>query len=149
MCEVIGTEKLGIVCILLDTGASVTIILRDAIRGLTGQLHKETFTKWHTMGGNFLTKFKLEINLKLMGFSMWKIIQWECHVDTSIIHKTAQYDMIIGADLLSELGIEINFNTQWIVWEGVKIPMKEKLIVSNLKNAMAIYYQGLKPIDQS
>jgi hypothetical protein len=42
--------------------------------------------------------------------------------------------MIIGADLLSELGIEINFNTKRIVWKGVEIPMKEKHIISDLQN---------------
>ena len=33
--KVHGTAKNGILCILLDTGASATIILKDAIRGLT------------------------------------------------------------------------------------------------------------------
>jgi hypothetical protein len=33
--KVIGTGKHGIVCILLDTGASATILLKDSIRGLT------------------------------------------------------------------------------------------------------------------
>ena len=53
--------------------------------------------------------------------------------------------MIIGADLLSELGIEINFNTQRIIWEGIEIPMKDKHKISNLQNATAIYYQSIKP----
>ena len=53
--EVIGTGKPGIVRILLDTGASATIILKDAIRGLTGPVFKTTPTKWHTMGGQFVT----------------------------------------------------------------------------------------------
>jgi hypothetical protein len=33
--KVIGTGKPGIIKILLDTGASATITLKDAIRGLT------------------------------------------------------------------------------------------------------------------
>jgi hypothetical protein len=53
--------------------------------------------------------------------------------------------MIIGADLLSELGIEINFSTQRIIWEGVEIPMKDKHIISDLQNATAIYYQSIEP----
>ena len=53
--------------------------------------------------------------------------------------------MIIGADLLSELRMEINFNTQWIIWEGIEIPMKDKHIISNIRNATAIYYQSIKP----
>ena len=53
--------------------------------------------------------------------------------------------MLIGADLLSKLGIEINFSTQWIIWEGIEIPMKDKHIISDLQNATAIYYQSIQP----
>jgi Reverse transcriptase (RNA-dependent DNA polymerase) len=54
--------------------------------------------------------------------------------------------MIIGADLLSELGIEINFSTQRIIWEGIEIPMKGKHIISDLQNATTIYYQSIEPM---
>jgi hypothetical protein len=47
-------------------------------------------------------------------------------------------------DLLSELGVEINFNTQRIIWEGVEIPKKEKHIISDVQNATAIYYQSIE-----
>ena len=77
-------------------------------------------------------------------FSMSKIIQWVCHEDTSTLRRDAQYDMIIGADLLSELGIEINFNTQRIIWEGIEIPMKERHIISDVQNAKAIYFQSIE-----
>jgi hypothetical protein len=53
--------------------------------------------------------------------------------------------MIVGEDLLSELGIEINFSTKRIIWEGIEIPMKYKHIISDLQNATAIYYQSIKP----
>jgi hypothetical protein len=143
--EVIGTGKPGIVRILLDTGASATIILKDAIRGLTGPVFQSTPTKWHTMGGQFVTKLQREIQFKLPEFSTSKIIHWVCHKDTNTLRRNAQYDMIIGADLLSELGAELNFNTQRIIWEGVEIPMKEKYIISDLQNATAIYYQSIEP----
>jgi transposase InsO family protein len=143
--EVLGTVKPGIVRILLDTGASATIILKDAIRGLTGPVFKTSHTRWHTMGGQFVTKLQREIKFKLPEFSTSKIVQWVCHEDTHTLRKNAQYDMIIGADLLSELGIEINFNTQRIVWEGVEIPMKEKNVISDLQNATAIYYHSIEP----
>ena len=76
---------------------------------------------------------------------MSKVIQWICHKDSNTLRKNAQYDMIIGADLLSELGIEINFNTQRIIWEGIEIPMKDKNIKSDLQNATAIYYKSIAP----
>jgi hypothetical protein len=96
------------------------------------------------MGGHFVIKLQREIKFKLPEFSTSKIVQWECHEDTTTPRKNAQHDMIIGADLLSELGIEINFNTQLIVLEEVEIPMKEKHIISNRQNATAIYYQNIK-----
>ena len=68
-----------------------------------------------------------------------------CHEDTTTLRKDAQYDMINGSDLLSELGIEIKFNTQRIVWEGIEIPMKEKHIISDLQNATAFYYKSIEP----
>ena len=42
--EVLGTGKPGVVRILLDTGASATVILRDAIRSLTRPVFKVTQT---------------------------------------------------------------------------------------------------------
>jgi hypothetical protein len=142
--KVIGTGKPGIVRILLDTGASATIILKDAIRGLTGPALKTTPTKWHTMGGEFVTKLQREIKFKLPEFSTSKIVRWVCHEDAHTLRTNSQYDMIIGTDLLSELGVKINFNTQRIIWEGVEIPMKEKHIISDLQNATAIYYQSIE-----
>ena len=64
---------------------------------------------------------------------MSKVIQWICHKDSNTQRKNAQDDIIIGADLLSKLGIEINFNTQRIIWEGIEIPMKDKNIISDLQ----------------
>jgi hypothetical protein len=53
--------------------------------------------------------------------------------------------MIIGADLLSELGVIIDYGTQRIVWKGVEIPTNDKHIISHLQNATAIYYQSIEP----
>ena len=77
-------------------------------------------------GGQFVTTLQREINFTLPEFSTSKDITWTCHEDSNTLRKNAQYDMIIGADLLSELGIELNFNTQRMIWEGIEIPMKDK-----------------------
>ena len=140
--KVHGTAKNGILRILLDTGASsATIILKDAIRGLTGPVLIEQPMKWNTVGGQFVTNFQREVRFTLPEFSTSKVIQWVCHEDTNTLCRNAQYDIIISADLLSELGIEINFSSQLIMWEGIEIPMKDKHTISDLQNATAIYYQ--------
>ena len=120
MGKVHGTDENSILRILLDTGASATIVLMDAIRGLNGPVLKEQTTMWNTVGGQFVITLKHEIQFTLSEFSMSKVIQWECHVDTKTLRKNAQYEMIINADLMSELRLEINYNTQRIIWEVLK-----------------------------
>jgi hypothetical protein len=132
--------------ILLDTGASATRILKNSIKGLNGTVLNEQTTTCNTVGGQFVTNLQCEVIFMLPEFSMSKVIKWVCHVDSTTLRTNAQYDMIIGADLLSELGIEINFSTQRIIWEGIEIPMKDKHIISDLQNATAIYYQSIEPM---
>ena len=36
------------------------------------------------------------------------------------------YDMIIGRDLLEELGIDLKFSTKTIAWQHREIPMKDR-----------------------
>ena len=59
--KVHGTDENGILRILLDTGASVTIILMDSIQGFNGPVPKEQTTTWNTVGGQFVTTLKREI----------------------------------------------------------------------------------------
>ena len=68
----ICTDENGILRILLDTGASATIILKDAIRDLNGPVLKEQTTTWNTVGGQFVTTLKSEIQFTLSEFSTSK-----------------------------------------------------------------------------
>ena len=64
-------------------------------------------------------------------FDNKKIIEWTAHVDESTKSKDAMYDMIIGTDLLIELGISLSFNTKVIEWDYATVPMKNKDIFLN------------------
>jgi Aspartyl protease len=143
--KVHGTDTNGILRILLDTGASATVILKDSIQGLNGPVLEEQPTMWNTVGGQFVTNLQGEVQFTLPEFRLSKVIQWVCHEDPITLRKNAQYDMIIGADLLSELGVDINYSTHRIIWEGIEIPMKEIHVISDLQNAMAIHYQSIEP----
>ena len=41
--------------------------------------------------------------------------------------ELGNYNIIIGGDLLYELGIDINFNTKSICWNGVKVDIKKPM----------------------
>ena len=51
-----------------------------------------------------------------------RLIKYKVHVDTST--ESHAYDMIMGRDLLTELGIVLDFSTQQIIWDGATVPMR-------------------------
>ena len=59
--------------------------------------------------------WKRDFGFNFPKIKKFKIIRWVCHEDTTALHKNAQYDTCVRADLITEIGIETNFNTQQIV----------------------------------
>ena len=51
-----------------------------------------------------------------------KTITWPLHVDAG---ESTHYDMILGRDLLTHVGIDLLFSERKISWEGATIPMKD------------------------
>jgi hypothetical protein len=62
----------------------------------------------------------LELNLKKQMCS-----SWEFHVDDRS-ESSSTYYMIMGRDLLGELGIIMNFNDHTVTWDIDDIPMKDR-----------------------
>ena len=56
-----------------------------------------------------------------------KTVGWNFHVAT-----LKGYDMIIGRDMMSALGIDVLFSQERITWEGFDLPFKEHRI-ENIK----------------
>jgi hypothetical protein len=79
------------------------------------------------MGGTYITKRKARVEFQLAEFSLRKKITWSCHVDESN-PQLSSYDMIIGDDLLQELGIDLLYSTAvpMIRWEQTEVPMKPR-----------------------
>ena len=94
---------------LFDSGASKTIVNKDVI----GSIKTITSSKqqWNTAGGAATTSEKAIIQFSLPEFYEKTIIQKEVHV----FNTEMNYDMIIGRDLLTELGINLDFYHQKII----------------------------------
>ena len=56
------------------------------------------------MAGSVQTGLKTKIEFLLPEFFEDRLIEWEAH----LTDKLGSYDMIVGRDLLSELGLDIN-----------------------------------------
>jgi hypothetical protein len=80
-------------------------------------------TKWSTKGDSFKSKRKCEIEFTLPAFHENRNITCNAYVDESH-HKSSNYDIIIGRDLLHSLGINLLFHRAEIAWDNAKIRMQ-------------------------
>jgi hypothetical protein len=113
--------------VLLDSGCSATLINHSLIGKLKTTKVKET--KWTTKSGSFKTDKKCKVTFTLPAFHEHRKINWNCYVDNSD-PGTCNYDLIIGRDLMHEIGIDICFSKAEIIWDNASIPMQsvDKLV---------------------
>jgi hypothetical protein len=74
-----------------------------------------------------------EFNLKKQMHSSWAF-----HVDDRS-ESSSTYDMIMGRDLLGELGIIMNFNDRTVTWDTDTIPMKDRGTLSSVEALIEVY----------
>ena len=108
--------------ILLDSGASASIVHERYVRNNNYSLRKTTKNTWSTMAGSFATSYETEINLKLPELYHTAHISVPCHVTK----QNSNYDIIFGRDILRELKIILDFNQNTVQREEVIIPMKPR-----------------------
>ena len=106
--------------ILLDSGTTATIIMAKHAKYLK-RITVPTVT-WNTKAGQFTTHSKAKVFFTLPEFDTNKVIEWQAHVDDS--DYGGEYDMIIGTDLMTALGLDLKYSTNSIVWDTVEISMK-------------------------
>jgi hypothetical protein len=94
--------------ILLNSVCAATLINHSLIMTLVAT--KENKTKWTTKAGEFSTHRMCEITFTLPALHKHREITWKCYVDESNPEANS-YDLIIGRDLMHEIGIDICFST--------------------------------------
>jgi hypothetical protein len=137
-----STEPLRV---LLDSGTSSCIVLKKHVNRKNLSKYKGKPTHWKTMGGIYTTKRKALVEFTLPEFSTNKTISCVCHVDESADPHLTHYDMIIGDELLKELGIDLIYSTAipTVRWEEVEAPMKPRHTLSESHVMEQIYYQAV------
>ena len=124
--------------ILLDSGCAATLINHSVIRNLKSSTDKKT--NWSTKGGNFSTSGKCWANITLPALHEHQVITWNCYVDNSD-PESCNYDLIIGRDLMLEIGIDLCFSSTEIRWDNASIPMQsvdklDKQLVDNFEKEL-------------
>ena len=129
---------------LADTGASSSIILEGYTSKNLIQRDKTNQTTWSTMGGQFTTDKTGLVTFSLPEFNLKKQVSWRFHVDDRS-KSSSTYDMIIGRDLLGELGIILNFNDHTVTWDTDTIPMKDRGTLNTQDALLEVYLASNEP----
>jgi len=129
---------------LADSGASSSIILEAYASKKAIQTDTNSQTTWSTMGGQFTTDKTGLVIFSLPEFNLKKQISWKFHLDDR--NKSSNtYDMIIGRDLLGELGIILNFNDHTVTWDTDTIPMKDRGTLNTQDALLEVYLASNEP----
>jgi len=111
-------EKVTDITILLDSGASQSIIKHELVKDYK-LINAET-TDWITVAGKFTTSKQTNTVFSLPTLHEKRVVESLMHVTP----RLENYDMILGRDLLQELGIILNFQDNSIHWDHAVSPMR-------------------------
>ena len=104
---------------LCDSGTSSSIMEAKLASKL--RVRKDSTTTWNTAGGPLVTNKRAKVRFNLPQISNSMTVEADVHLANEISHR---YDLIIGRDLMRELGIKLNFESDTIeVGDDVQIPM--------------------------
>ena len=106
--------------ILFDTGCGVTLIHCSLVGKLALQTDRPS--NWSTKAGYFKTTKTCKLNITLPAFHEHRNISWTAFVNETD-KLSSRYDMIIGRDLLEELGMNFLFSSNLMEWDNASTPM--------------------------
>jgi hypothetical protein len=115
-----GKAKPVTIRALLDSGASESLVAAKHVQKLRVKQSNNKGTVWTTPAGELRTNSKVKAQFTIPELQEKKLIEWDLHVAPDM----GAYDMIIGRDMLSFLGIDIRFSDQKVTWENEQIPFK-------------------------
>jgi hypothetical protein len=98
-----------------------------------GRSHTNTKkrTKWKTLGGTFTTNYESLLDFKFPEISTSKVVTWQADVDDKTSSKEAAYDMTMGMDFMTSIGITVDCEQRCIRWGGTEIPLKTRNTLSD------------------
>ena len=106
---------------LLDSGTSASLINDTKVPKSVKRRNKMA-TSWNTKGGKFETFARSLISgLQFPQFTTRRSFEHEFHVFKN--EQNEKYDVIIGRDLMQNLGIDIMYSRRTFQWDDIKIPM--------------------------
>ena len=91
------------------------------------------------MGGVFTTSQKWLLDMSFPELNPHKKVTWICHIDTKTKPYNTLYDVIIGMDLMTEIGMYVNTAKRVIQWEENSTPLYHRGALSSKSTLNHLY----------
>ena len=95
------------------------------------------------MGGEFVTNQKALIDFTFPELSDQRKVTYICHVDGKTNREKAMYDIIIGMDLMTEIGIVVDTEAKTIRWDGASTPLKTRGTLQSTETLNMLYHTAI------
>ena len=135
---------------LLDSGSEGDLVFNptspDSIKVKVP--YKERFApqRWRTSSGIFETTKVGRLELEFPEYSKSKRIHLKPDIiDIPVGNGPPAYDLILGVETMSELGILLNFNAQAITIDGQNLPMRPIALLNDQHALDVMFSSQLEP----
>lgn len=114
-----GKSKPAKIRVLFDSGASNSLVSEKHVSKLKHT--KTAVSQWSTPAGSMTTNSTVDGKLILPEFHDGRVLKWKFHVSKTL----GAYDMIVGRDLMKDLGMDIRFSDETIEWADAEVPFRD------------------------
>ena len=118
-----ATDFSGLIC-LWDSGATNRMLKILHTKHYERKIQSNK-VDYITTAGVYFTTHDVKVPFFMTEFSSSKIINHRFHIDNDKCESGIVYDMIIGRDLMVQLGLMANFNRQFLQWDGATFYIKD------------------------
>jgi hypothetical protein len=86
------------------------------------------------------------LDFKFPEISTSKVVTWQAHEDDKTSSEEAAYDMIMGMDLMTSIGITVDCEQRCIRWGGTENPLKTRNTLSE-NDILHMLYHAANELD--
>ena len=126
--------------VLLDSGSNGDLLFQRTGSNTVPYRVRAIPQSWHTSGGIFHTKHQGDLEVTFPEYSQSK----RMHITPDIVEFDSEspsplFDLILGTDTMQRLGIILDFKTNLIEIDEIKLPMRDINKLQTPNSLMQIY----------
>ncbi len=106
---------------LVDTGGSSSLVTAKHVTKLKRLKDNNKKTVWTTPAGELHTTERVRTQFTIPELHDNRMLKWDLHVTKDL----GIFDMIIGRDIMRDLGMDVKFSTNTIEWDNSEIPLRD------------------------